>query len=690
MVLLRTYDFEINAQKFKHSETEVKNTLKKNHNEQNKTGFRQWKSGKQWLFAGAALLTLGVATTGVVELPGIGIIQAYADAPTPKGTPTGDANYGLWGLITTGTGVSEQPGSRNIGIGEDGYVYTGQDSTLSTDIWSVGSSTYVTWWVWKDDDKGWQIATKESVRNYKQKIDTSKEGTIYYQANIRYWRPITGYVGPNMWTQVSQINVTKPVDATKVTVKGTDYLINQKGASTKLTAIVDPENYTGDLTWSIDSTNFATIDPRTGLITAKEGAVGTATITASVKNKDGKIVKGSKEIKIGGGVENQSVFEDQTATFTIEGLEGASGLEVEWIKVDKNKKETSLGKSNSASYTTDKTKKDTDDGTQYYAKVTSTYIDVDPDGKSTTRTSSFTTGKGTLTVKIPYALDVECVVVQDGKNIVLKTENISQNNVAGAEYETTHPEIDGYTYVGLQNGSAPEKGTFDSNKKVIYVYTKEVDPLHDDKINAKTEIDNLVNLTDKEKEDFKKQVDDSKTKEEINQVVEDAKKQDAKNLQDAKDAAKEQISKENLPNLTDEERIAFEKQIDDAKTKKEVQDVVDAAKLQDDKNAAKDIIDKLPNTSKEDKDKAKDAIDGATDKGAIKKIVKEAQKLNDSRKNKGGSGNNGGSNSNKSGNTKKNLPSTGEVAGSAGLVGIALASIAGFLGLARKKREDEE
>ncbi|WP_143602644.1 Ig-like domain-containing protein, partial [Floricoccus penangensis] len=108
------------------------------------------------------------------------------------------------------------------------------------------------------------------------------------------------------------------------------------------------------------------------------------------------------------------------------------------------------------------------------------------------------------------------------------------------------------------------------------------------------------------------------------------------------------------------------------------------------KNDGKNIIDNLPNLTPSEKEDYKKKINGATSIDAINKIVKDAQKLSDSRYKKGGSSNNGGSNSNKSGNNKKSLPSTGEVAGSAGLVGIALASIAGFLGLARKKREDEE
>ena len=109
----------------------------------------------------------------------------------------------------------------------------------------------------------------------------------------------------------------------------------------------------------------------------------------------------------------------------------------------------------------------------------------------------------------------------------------------------------------------------------------------DDKNKAKEEIGNLPNLSDTEKDKYKGDVDNAQTKGEVAKAVEDAKAQDAENkaaaeeknkpaTPDDKNKAKDEIDK--LPNLSDTEKDKYKKQVDDTQTKGDVAKIVDEAK----------------------------------------------------------------------------------------------------------------
>ena len=151
--------------------------------------------------------------------------------------------------------------------------------------------------------------------------------------------------------------------------------------------------------------------------------------------------------------------------------------------------------------------------------------------------------------------------------------------------------------------------------------------LKDAKDKAKEEIGKLPNLTDDEKAPFIKQVDDATTIPEVEKALEDAKKADAAKLKDAKDKAKEEIGK--LPNLTDDEKAPFIKQVDDATTIPEVEKAVEDAKNADDlkayKEKAKEEIGNLPNLDDQEKEDFKDKVDEQTDKPGVDKVVEEAK-----------------------------------------------------------------
>ena len=189
--------------------------------------------------------------------------------------------------------------------------------------------------------------------------------------------------------------------------------------------------------------------------------------------------------------------------------------------------------------------------------------------------------------------------------------------------------------------------TYDQEAKdKLALIEKEIDTqikakeLKEAKDKAKEDIKDL-NLTEDEKKEAEKAIDDAKTKEEVDKAVEDAKEKSAANdekdkeLKEAKDKAKEDIKD---LNLTEDEKKEAEKAIDDAKTKDEVDKAVEDAKeksaandekdkapTEEEKKEAKDIIDKLPNLSEDEKKEAKDKVDNAQTKEDVKKAVEEAE-----------------------------------------------------------------
>ena len=105
---------------------------------------------------------------------------------------------------------------------------------------------------------------------------------------------------------------------------------------------------------------------------------------------------------------------------------------------------------------------------------------------------------------------------------------------------------------------------------------------------AKSEIDKLENLSEEDKDKAKSDIDNAPDTTTVDKIVEDAKKKDADNkaasdektkeeeLAKAKEEAKKEINSN--PNLTNADKDKYAKDIDNAKTEKEVRDILDEAK----------------------------------------------------------------------------------------------------------------
>ncbi|WP_425337474.1 LPXTG cell wall anchor domain-containing protein [Staphylococcus caeli] len=154
------------------------------------------------------------------------------------------------------------------------------------------------------------------------------------------------------------------------------------------------------------------------------------------------------------------------------------------------------------------------------------------------------------------------------------------------------------------------------------------------KADANTQIDNLTNLTDQQKTEYKNRIAGTTTPDQIQTVINNTKIQDAKNaLEKAKVDAKDTIA--SLANLTDDERNIYNSQIDQATTQEAVQQIVEQARQGDQsqllnnvKSNAKNSIDGMASLTDEQKADLKTRVDNATDEAAVSDIVDEAKSLN--------------------------------------------------------------
>ncbi len=320
------------------------------------------------LFAGS-ITTTNAADVGTP-------LSSSAFTPTPE--PVKFLN--IWN--TNGYGLQPTPVT---------YKLVGNQMTLNTDagrsIWSVMGGVFDAphyRWYKSVDGIAWS-AVSESDNGHRKNlpIQMSQVGRTWYQLDTQYWNYLTGWVAKtHIYSNVAEVNaVNEPTDATGVTVTAdTNYLFNNDQDQVNTTyahATVDPISSTGNITWSVDNTDLATVND-TGKVTANNnGLSGVVTVTATFHNMNTSFVVGSTYIRVGGGLENQTVNAGQAATFELQGdnsdlanLINQGKVKVEWYKKAPGKtKAEYLGKGTNTSYMTAGTAV-SDNGTQYQAKIT--------------------------------------------------------------------------------------------------------------------------------------------------------------------------------------------------------------------------------------------------------------------------------------------------------------------------------
>ncbi|WP_277220605.1 stalk domain-containing protein [Peptoniphilus vaginalis] len=164
------------------------------------------------------------------------------------------------------------------------------------------------------------------------------------------------------------------------------------------------------------------------------------------------------------------------------------------------------------------------------------------------------------------------------------------------------------------------------------------------------EIINVLPNIEKEKDGFISEIETAKDLASVESVVQRAKEKSSENtakikvLEDAKIEAKGKISSGNMPDLTDEERQGFEKEIKEARTIEEVNQVVANAKAknQDNKNAkdalnkakadAVDEIEKMEFLDPTEKADFKNKVNPAKNTSEVEDIKKAAEARNTEKK----------------------------------------------------------
>ncbi|WP_125565485.1 hypothetical protein [Companilactobacillus insicii] len=282
------------------------------------------KLGLVTLFSTLTLGTFMVQNSTQIEAAPLGTeLQYYLNDPTPA--PSKFLN--IWN--TNGYDLQPDP-VYNVQVGDkDKMMYTDAARSVWTVLGGVFDAPHYRWYK-SDDGRTWsEVPEWQNGHRKNMPIDTSTEGTTWYQQDTQYWNYLTGWFAKtHIYSNISQVNVLKNnIDADSVNVTtDNSYLYNISDKLMNVTyahATVNPTYATGKITWSTNHPELVTVDSDTGKITANsKGANGRATIIATYtgsNEKSPKIVTGKTYVTVGGGLVNQKARVGGTATFKLQG-----------------------------------------------------------------------------------------------------------------------------------------------------------------------------------------------------------------------------------------------------------------------------------------------------------------------------------------------------------------------------------
>lgn len=408
------------------------------------------------LTIGGLVWGLGTMTTSV---------QA-ADTIPGKGSPSG-APIGLSGFYMN-TGYVLQPTSQYTFVNNPKKLTAATVHSVLDNINLFGKD-YFTWYQSTDNGATWQAVTTNGT-SQDLTVTPTETGTTYYQQSFKYYSTsIAGLTAPTYYSNVVFVKtLPSAVNATGLSVTTKDnYLYNNQSAAatTYAKATPTPANATGNLTWSIDDSSLATIDPTTGAITANNaGKSGTVKVTGTMTNDKTDSVSASTTVDIGGGLDDQTVDQGKTATFSIRGNFGTAPDSVVWHKVDTNNKDTVVNSGTSMTYTTPATTA-ADDKARYYAVITITV-----NGSS----SAITTSKATLNVKVDNTPKV--IITSKMENLTNNDGNTDHeltNLMAGDEAKISGTMNDENAYSNLAKGTFSLTMPGDISNTTLYIDGKQ-------------------------------------------------------------------------------------------------------------------------------------------------------------------------------------------------------------------------
>lgn len=350
-----------------------------------------------------------VTTKGVTQRSKISRVSS--SEVTPKHKPTSDPVilFGIW--LTSG--FSLQPVSdiyQPIGHTVSPlFVDTGLDWLSWLADGGLLASAKYTWY--KSDDGGntWTTLSTDAVPS----ITSDVPQDINYQVKV-VWSSFLNPFSTTLWSQVSTVHwIPEPTNPTSIRASiDYPYLMNNlpddQVDTTHVQAIASPASSTSkSITWSSSDPTIATVDSLTGKVSAVSGANGTATISCLWTNYDGSTLSASVDVRVGGGLDDQTVESGSAATFKLLGQitgdaneEGivatGSDSSIVWHRIAPDGKDTVVQTSDSGSYTLKSTSMD-DNKSKYYAVITI---------KSGDKTKQVTTNKALLTVT-PKPVDLQ-------------------------------------------------------------------------------------------------------------------------------------------------------------------------------------------------------------------------------------------------------------------------------------------
>ncbi|MDT6952025.1 type 2 periplasmic-binding domain-containing protein [Companilactobacillus alimentarius] len=424
-------------------------------------------------------------------------VKADDETVTPYETPNSDpiVFLGIWFT----NGYSLQPETDYYTqVGQSIVVHTSPGRSIWTTMMGLADSPHYRWYKSTDSGKNWsEVSESDGGHRMNFPITPTETGTTWYQLDTQYYTLITPWAKTHIYSKVTAVHVKDAVNATSLKVSADDnYIYNESDSDlaqnyTFIHAYPTPSDATGKITYSVDKPEIADFaaDSENGGTTnelvAKDGATGTVRVTATMENPNGSETSGYVDVKVGGGLDDQTVDVGDPATFSMHGnIDGTNSntngsIQIKWYKYDKDGNQTTVATSSGsnykdyADYTIPKTTMD-DDGTQYQAKITVSLLG------GLIQTDSLTTNKATLTVKNEPKVSITGKAVNntydDGSNTSNTLNKVTNKGDVSYEYDIKDSKkqsvLDGGSFViPLHNGTTVNSVELDGSSLASSEYT---------------------------------------------------------------------------------------------------------------------------------------------------------------------------------------------------------------------------
>lgn len=224
----------------------------------------------------------------------------------------------------------------------------------------------------------------------------------------------------------------------------------------------------------------------------------------------------------------------------------------------------------------------------------------------------------------------------EAKKRQVKDKINSAKYLTETEKEAFRKQVDNQGITDPENGNGTGTQAADYTKELLDKIGQQVDAknLENAKKSTKEKIDQIKgSLKNPTADEYKTQIDGKTTVAEVEKVLEEAEKQKSKNeaqkAQEEAEKLKEDYKKQidQIPGLSEADKAEYKKQIDQAKSKDQLENILNDAKAQASREKAKQTIEDLPHLNKAQKDELKAKVENASDKSEVDNIVSIAQGL---------------------------------------------------------------